>query len=255
MTRRDKEVRKTLEQDLTDLKLFRIAEIYKEVLDEAARKGTAPLQILGVLIAAEAAARDERALTRRIQRARLPKIKALDEYDFTFPKRIPKQTILRFFDCDFVARYGCAVFIGPSGTGKTHLLTALGYAACQKGISVRFTRVVDMINTLTAAHINGTLGKVLRTYTKPELLLLDELGYLPIDKRGADLMFQVVAARYDAGSIVISTNRPFKDWGAIFDVDNTLATALIDRLMHHGEAIVIRGDSYRMKDKKTDSND
>lgn len=192
---------------------------------------------------------------RQAERARRPKIKALEEYDFTFPKRIPKQTILRFFDCDFVARHGCAVFIGPSGTGKTHLLTALGYAACQKGISVRFTRVVDMINALTTAHLNGTLGKVLRTYTKPELLLLDEPGYLPIDKRGADLMFQVVAARYEAGAIVVSTNRPFKDWGAVFDVDNTLATALIDRLMHHGEAIVIRGDRYRMKDKKTDSND
>ncbi|MFQ5974611.1 MAG: IS21-like element helper ATPase IstB [Alphaproteobacteria bacterium] len=255
MTRRDQNVRPTLEQDLADLKLFRIAESYKEVLDEAARKGSTPLQVLSTLIAAEATARGERALPRRIQRARLPKIKTLDEYDFTFPKRIPKQTILRFFDCDFVARHGCAVFIGPSGTGKTHLLTALGYAACQKGISVRFTRVVDMINALTTAHINGTLSKVLRTYTKPELLLLDELGYLPIDKRAADLMFQVVATRYEAGSIVISTNRPFKDWGAIFDVDNTLATALIDRLMHHGEAIVIRGDSYRMKDKKTDSND
>ncbi len=254
MTRRDHSVRKTLEKDLPDLKLFRIAEIYQEVLDEGARKGSTQLQILSVLIAAEAAARDERALTRRIQCARLPKMKVLDEYDFTFPKRIGKQTILRLFDCDFVTRHGCAVFVGQSGTGKTHLLTALGYAACQKGISVRFTRVVDMINALTTAHINGTLGKVLRTYTRPELLLLDELGYLPIDKRGADLMFQVVAARYEAGSIVISTNRPFKDWGAIFDVDNTLATALIDRLMHHGEAIVIRGDSYRMKDKKTNPN-
>jgi len=255
MTRGDENVRRTLEQDLADLNLLRIAEIYKEVLDEGARKGSTPLQIVSTLIAAEAAARSERALQRRIHRARLPKIKTIEEYDFTFPKRIPKQTILRLFDCDFVTRHGCAVFIGPSGTGKTHLLTALGYAACQKGISVRFTRVVDMINALTTAHLNGTLGKVLRTYTRPELLLLDELGYLPIDKRGADLMFQVVAARYEAGSIVISTNRPFKDWGAIFDVDNTLATALIDRLMHHGEAIVIRGDSYRMKDKKTDSND
>jgi len=98
-------------------------------------------------------------------------------------------------------------------------------------------------------------GRRTATVARPELLIIDQLGYLPIDKRGADLMFQVVAARYEAGSIVISTNRPFKDWGAIFDVDNTLATALIDRLMHHGEAIVIRGDSYRMKDKKTDSND
>jgi DNA replication protein DnaC len=255
MARRDDSVRRTLEQDLADLKLLRIAEIYQEVLDEAARKGSTPLQILSTLIAAEAAARNERALQRRIQRARLPQNKTLDEYDFTFPKRVAKQTILRLFDCDFVARHGCAVFIGPSGTGKTHLLTALGYRACQKGISVRFTRAVDMINILTTAQINGTLGKAVRTYTNPDLLLLDELGYLPIDKRGADLMFQVVAARYEAGSIVITTNRPFKDWGAIFDVDSTLATALIDRLMHHGEAIVIRGDSYRMKNKNTDSND
>ena len=109
-----------------------------------------------------------------------------------------------------------------------------------------------MINVLTMAQINGTLEKKLRQFTTPQILLLDELGYLPIDKRGADLMFQVVAARYECGSTVISTNRAFRDWGAIFDVDNTLATAMIDRLMHHGEAIVIRGDSYRMKDKPTE---
>ena len=109
-----------------------------------------------------------------------------------------------------------------------------------------------MINLLTTAQINGTLGKALKNYTRPDLLLLDELGYLPIDKRGADLLFQVIAARYESGSIVLTTNRPFREWGTQFDVDNTLATALIDRLMHHGEAIVIRGDSYRMKDKPSD---
>jgi DNA replication protein DnaC len=107
-------------------------------------------------------------------------------------------------------------------------LTALGYTACEKGISVRFTRVVDMINVLTTAQINGTLEKALKAYVHPSLLLLDELGYLPIDKRGADLMFQVVAARYESGSIVLTTNRAFADWGKIFDVDNTLATAMID---------------------------
>jgi hypothetical protein len=146
-----------------------------------------------------------------------------------------------------VAQHGCAIFIGPTSTGKSHLLNAWGYTACEKGISVRFTRVVDMINLLTTAQINGTLDKALRQYTLPQALLLDEMGYLPIDKRGADLLLQVVAARYECGSIVISTNRVFRDWGAIFDVDNTLATAMIDRLMHHGEAIVIRRDSYRMK--------
>ena len=152
----------------------------------------------------------------------------------------------------FGEQHACAVFIGPTGTGKSHFLNALGYTACEKGISVRFTRVVDMINVLTTAQINGTLEKKLRDYTRPALLLLDELGYLPIDKRGADLMFQVVAARYESGSIVLTTNRAFADWGKIFDVDNTLATAMIDRLMHHGEAYVIRGDSYRMKDKDQD---
>ena len=236
-------------RDLADLKLHRIAETYQEVLNEAARKGTSLLEVLATLIGEEADARRQRALEKRILRARLPKRKLLEEYNFSFPKKIPKQAVLRLFDCDFVAQHGCAVFIGATGTGKSHLLNALGYTACEKGISVRFTRVVDMINSLTTAQINGTLERTLRQYTTPSLVLLDELGYLPIDKRGADLLFQVVAARYESGSIVVSTNRAFRDWGAIFDVDNTLATAMIDRLMHHGEAIVIQGESYRMKDK------
>jgi DNA replication protein DnaC len=241
-----------LHADLAELKLYRIAEMYQEVLDEAARNGSSMLDVLATLFGEEVVVRRQHALERRLRRARLPKCKTLAEYDFTFPKRISKQAVLRLFDCDFVTQQGCAVFIGPTGTGKSHLLNALGHTACEKGFSVQFTRVVDMINTLTTAQVNGTLEKKLRYYTTPQLLLLDELGYLPIDKRGADLLFQVVAARYESGSIVVSTNRAFRDWGAIFDVDNTLATAMIDRLMHHGEVIVIRGDSYRMKDKPAD---
>ena len=140
-----------------------------------------------------------------------------------------------------------------TGTGKSDLLTALGYKAVERGFSVRHTRVVDMINHLTAAQISGQLGKTLRSYVRPSLLLLDELGYLPIDKCGAASLFQVVAARYEIGSIVLTTNRTFKEWGTLFDEDNTLATALIDRLMHHGEGIVIQGTSFRMKDKDPDS--
>jgi DNA replication protein DnaC len=253
MARRDDNLQSRLDRDLVELKLPEIAQSYREVLDEAARKGSSLLEVLATLIGLEQAARQQRALQRRLREARLPKPKTVAEYDFHFPKRLPKAVILRLFDCDFIPQHSCAVLIGPTGTGKSHLLTALGYTAAERGYSVRHTRVVDMINHLTTAQMNGQLGQTLKSYVRPSLLLLDELGYLPIDKRGADLLFQVVAARYECGSIVLTTNRPFREWGALFDVDNTLATALIDRLMHHGEAIVIQGDSYRMRDKNSDS--
>jgi DNA replication protein DnaC len=252
MARPDPTSPNQLDRDLAELKLLEIAKCYREVLDEAARKGSSMMEVLVTLIGMEQTVRQQRALERRLRDARLPKCKTLTDYDFNFPKRIPKTAIVRLFDCDFIGRHHCAVLVGPTGVGKTHLLTALGYRACECGYSVRYTRVVDMLNHLTTAQINGRLTKALRTYVRPQILLADELGYLPIDKRGADLLFQVIAARYETGSIVLTTNRAFRDWGTLFDVDNTLATALIDRLMHHGEALVIKGDSYRMKDKPQD---
>ena len=142
------------------------------------------MEVLAILFGLERAAHEQRALERRLGKARLPKQKSLAEYDFKFPKRIPKAAIVRLFDCGFIEQHGCAVLIGPTGTGKTHLLTALGYTAVERGHSVCHTRVVDMINHLTAAQRNGSLGKTLRSYVRPSLLLLDELGYLPIDKPG-----------------------------------------------------------------------
>ena len=147
-----------LDRDLADLKLLEIAQHYREVLDDAARKGCSMLEVLATLIGTEQTARQQRALERRLRQARLPKQKTLVDYDFNFPKRIPKTAIVRLFDCDFIPRHGCAVLIGPTGTGKTHLLTALGYTACERGYSVRYTRVVDMLNYLTAAQINGLLA-------------------------------------------------------------------------------------------------
>ena len=243
-----------LDRDLAELKLLEIAQHYREVLDEAARKGCSMLEVLATLIGMEQTVRQQRVLDRRLRQAHLPKQKTLADYDFNFPKRVPKTAIVRLLDCDFISRHGCAVLIGPTGTGKTHILTALGYTACERGYSVCYTRVVDMLNRLTTAQINGRLAQALQTYVRPQRLLLDELGYLPIDKRGADLLFQVVAARYESGSIVLTTNRAFREWGTLLDVDNTLATALIDRLMHHGEPLVIKGDSYRMKDKDNPSD-
>lgn len=252
MSDRQSKLHELLLQNLIELNLTQIAATYREVLDEAARRNSSMLEALSSLVASEITSRRQKALQRRIHQAKLPKLKTLAEYKFEFPTRIPKQKIVRLFDCEFIEQHQCAILIGPTGTGKTHLMTALGYTACERGISVRFTRVIDMINRLTTAQINGTLELALKSYLKPSLLLLDELGYLPIDKRGADLLFQVVAARYESGSIVITTNRPFRDWGRIFDVDNTLATAMIDRLMHHGEAMVIQGKSFRTKGENPD---
>jgi DNA replication protein DnaC len=178
-----------LDRDLADLKLVEIARCYREVLDEAARKSGSMLQVLTTLVATEQTVRQQRALERRIRQARLPKRKTLAEYDFNFPKRIPKAGILRLFDCDFIERHGCAVLLGPTGTGKSHLINALGYAAAEHGHSVRYTRVVEMLNHLTTAQINGLLGKALKFYVRPSLFLPNELGYLAIDKRGADLSF------------------------------------------------------------------
>jgi DNA replication protein DnaC len=248
MTDRQTRLQQQLLRDLAELRLTQIAASYREVLDEAARQNSSTLEVLAGLVALEVTHRQQQALERRIQRAKLPPRKTLEDYNFDFPRRIPKQKVLRLFDCEFVGQHRCAVVMGRTGTGKTHLLNALAHTACEKGITVRWTRAIDMIHVLITAQLQGTLEKKLREYTRPQLLLLDELGYLPIDKRGADLMFQVVAARYECGSIVLTTNRAFREWGKIFDVDNTLATAMIDRLMHHGEAILIDGRSYRTGD-------
>jgi DNA replication protein DnaC len=141
------------------------------------------------------------------------------------------------------------IYLGGVGLGKTHLATALGYTACLKGHSVLFASTIDVINTLTAAKSAGRLKQEIKKYAKPALLILDELGYLPIDKSGADLLFQVISVRYEQGSTLITSNRAFKDWPKIFNNDSTLTAALLDRLLHHAETVVIEGKSYRMKGK------
>jgi len=135
------------------------------------------------------------------------------------------------------------------GIGKTHLASALGYAACLKGYSVLFATAIDVINTLTSAQAAGGMKQELKKYTRPGLLILDELGFLPIDKKGADLLFQVFSLRYEQGAMVITSNRAFKDWPEIFNNDSTLTSAILDRVLHHAETVVIEGKSYRMRDK------
>jgi len=238
-----------LRENLRELKLTKIAEIFPEVTRLAAQAQTGYLEYLDGLMAQEAAHRHERMVKYRIAAAKLPFAKTLAQYDFSWPTRINKQKVLDLFDLSFVERKANVVFIGQTGLGKTHLSVALAFAACEANLSVRFTTAIGMVNHLTAALADNTFVPKLKQYTRPRLLVIDELGYLPIDRKGADLIFQVVSNRYEQGSIVLTTNRPFRQWGGLMNQDNTLASALIDRLGHHAEVIVIEGKSYRMKGK------
>jgi DNA replication protein DnaC len=244
-----------IRENLKQLRLLKIAEIFPEFTRQAAQSEMSHLEYLDHLIAQEAAWRHERMVKYRIAAARLPFPKSIQDYDFSWPSRINKQKILDLLELGFIERKANAVFIGPTGVGKTHLSVALAFAACEANISVRFTTAMGMINHLTAALADGSFVSKLKLYTRPRLLVVDELGYLPIDRKGADLVFQVVSNRYEQGSILLSTNRPFKQWGSLMNQDNTLASALIDRLGHHAEVVVIEGKSYRMKGKKEEDMD
>jgi DNA replication protein DnaC len=157
--------------------------------------------------------------------------------------------VQNLFRLGFIKDKANVIFLGTVGLGKTHLASALGYAACQEGHSVFFTNTINVINELSAAQKDGTLKHQLKKYLRPQVLILDEVGYLPIDQRGADLLFQTISQRYERGSIILTTNKAFKQWPAIFNNDSTITSAVLDRLLHHAETIVIEGSSFRMKDQ------
>ena len=186
---------------------------------------------------------------RRIVAARFPTIKLLEDFQWSWPKKINRAQIQNLFRLAFVPDKVNVIFVGGVGIGKTHLASALGHAACLAGHFVRFTTAVDIINTLTAAQINHRLKTELKKLISPSVLVIDEVGYLPIDKTGADLLFQVISQRYERGSIVLTTNKPFKQWASVFNNDSTIASAVLDRLLHHAETVIIEGSSYRMKDQ------
>ena len=215
----------------------------------AADKQWSHLDYLTELVSGEAGARDDRRVQRCIQLARFPVLKTLDTFDWNWPTKINRPLIQNLFHLDFVANHGNVVFISTTGLGKSHLMTALGHAACQRGYSVLFTGAIEIINTLAAAHASGSIKRALHHYVKPDVLCLDELGYLPIDKFGADCLFQIISHRYERGATLITTNRVYKQWAAIFNNDAVLTSALLDRLLHHAETVRIEGKSYRSKDQ------
>ena len=236
-------------EDLTEvlrrLSLTTIAEHYEDLGREAAREGLGHVEYLRRLAEAEAAARYERSVHRRTQAARLPALKTLEQFDWSWPKKINRAQVQDLFRLRFIEQNSNVVFIGNVGLGKTHFALALAHSACLNNISTLFAQAVEIVNTLSAAQAANTLSKALKAYAAPRLLVIDELGYLPMDKRGADLIFQVVSARYERGATLITTNTAYKHWAPIFNNDATLTTAILDRLVHHCETVTIEGKSFR----------
>jgi DNA replication protein DnaC len=238
-----------LDQHLSYLKLPFMAQHYDELAKQAATKQWSHLDYLVTLTQGEADLRRDRATQNRIRQARFPVIKTLDQFRWDWPTVINRMQVQNHFSLGFIKDKANLIYLGGVGLGKTHLATALGYTACLQGYAVLFTSAIDVINTLSASKTSGRLKQELKKYTKPSLLILDELGYLPIDKAGADLLFQVISLRYEQGSIMITSNRAYKEWPKIFNNDSTLTSAILDRLLHHAETVVIEGKSFRMKGK------
>jgi len=234
------------------LKLGYVREHHAQMASEAARKHWTHGEYLQRLIEGEVASRQQRALERRIVLARFPVKKTLDQYRWDWPKKINEQQVRHLFRLGFVESKTNVILVGGVGLGKTHIGSALGYAACQAGHTVLFTTAMDAINNLVAAQATHKLKAEMAKYVSPQVLILDEIGYLPLDKAGADFLFQIISQRYERGSIILTTNKAYKQWPSIFSNDAGITSAILDRLLHQAETVVIEGRSYRMKDRVED---
>ncbi len=229
-----------------------VAESYPGAVQDAAQQETAYSDFLEGILKAEAAGRNARKQSMLTRLAGFPAIKTLDDFDYEFAQGVKRSQIEELAGLSFVERNENVVFIGSSGVGKTHLAIALGYRATQAGIKTRFTTAADLLLALTTAHTQNQLKSVMhRAINSYRLLIIDEIGYLPMTREQANLFFQVIAARYEKGSLIVTSNLPFGQWDATFAQDATLTAALLDRLLHHARIVPIAGESYRLKNQRT----
>ena len=235
-----------IEAHLKRLKLPTMRRQYAALAREAASDNRTFEEYLLALLEQEVQQRNLSMMQERMRRAGFPGIKTLDGFDFAAIPSLNKAKVLALGQCEFIRQRENALLIGNPGTGKTHVATALGVVACRAGYRVRFWRAPTLVNEMVAAQQEHRLGKLEKAFVRPDLVILDELGFLPLDRQAAELLFQLLSARHEQGSLMVTSNLDFKDWTRVFG-DETLTAALLDRLTHRAHILAFAGESYRFK--------
>src|SRR5436309_8465142 len=238
-----------LQTALETLGLKAVEARLENLLEQASKKEPSYADFLDELLNCEVEARRTRYLRARLQLAHFPFVKTFEQFDCGFQPSIDERQIRELRTLRFVHEASNVMFLGPPGVGKTHLSVSLAEAAIQAGFGAYFITAHDLVTDLGRAYREGRLDRRMRVYLAPRVLIIDEMGYLPMDELGATIFFQLVSARYERGSIILSSNKSYGDWGSIFG-DPIIATAILDRLLHHSTTINIRGESYRLKDRR-----
>jgi DNA replication protein DnaC len=238
-----------LQETLSGLGLAAIEARLEGLLEQAAKKEPSYGDFLLEVLTTESDARRQRYLKTRLQLAHLPYLKTFDQFDFSFQPSIDERQIRELRTLRFVHEASNVILLGPPGVGKTHLGVALAEASIRAGQAAYFMTAHDLVDDLGRAYREGRLDRRMKVYLAPKVLIIDEMGYLPLDELGATIFFQLVSARYERGSIILTSNKSYGDWGGIFG-DPIIATAILDRLLHHSTTINIRGESYRLKDRR-----